>query len=213
MKKSGRISTRLSSYMYRNAEIWPRLGYWITASFATLAVALAWQLHWGRRLHDPVDLDLATRRLRALALLGLATSAAEAWLWLLWLDSRRGRGLEHLALPYGLMALAGMGIQAAGWLTVKTGADLTTRRLAFISAGVFMTILGALVVREARRLAAIDITALFDAHRQAAQVGGMGVFLVFFALNAAVITACVLIVRRVTRAVAAETDFAARVPQ
>ena len=59
------------NYIYRNAEIWPRLGYWITASFATLAVVLAWQLHWGRRLHDPVNLDLATRRLRSLALLGL----------------------------------------------------------------------------------------------------------------------------------------------
>ena len=104
--------------------------------------------------------------------------------------------LSNLAFPYGLLALAGMGIQVAGWLPVKTGADLTTRRLAFISAGVIMTILGALVVREARRLAAIDITTLFDTHSHAAQVGGMGVFLVFFAVNAAVITACVLIVRR-----------------
>ena len=99
---------RLSNYIYRNAEIWPRLGYWITASFATLAVALAWQLHWGRRLHDPVNLDLATRRLRSLAILGLATSAAEAWLWLLWLDtSARGPVLSILALPYGLLALGG----------------------------------------------------------------------------------------------------------
>ena len=185
------------NYIYRNAEIWPRLGYWITASFSTLAVALAWQLHWGRRAHDPVNLDLATRRLRSLAILGLATSAAEAWLWLLWLDtSARGPVLSNLALPYGLLALAGIGIQVVCWLPVKTGADLTTRRLALISTGVVMTILGALVVREARRLAAIDITTLFDAHRQAAQVGGMGVFLVFFAVNAAVITACVLIVKR-----------------
>ena len=59
-----------------------------------------------------------------------------------------------------------------------------------------MTILGSLVVREARRLAAIDITSLFDTHRQAADVGGIGVFLVFFVVNAAVITACVLIVKR-----------------
>ena len=188
------------NYIYRNAEIWPRLGYWITASFSTLAVALAWQLHWGRRLHDPVNLDLATRRLRSLAILGLATSAAEAWLWLLWLDtSARGTVLSNLALPYGLLALAGMATQVACWLPVKTGANLTTRRLALISAGVVMTILGALVVREARRLAAIDIATLFDAHRQAAQVGGMGVFLVFFAVNAAVITACVLIVKRALR--------------
>jgi hypothetical protein len=188
------------NYIYRNAEIWPRLGYWITASFSTLAVALAWQLRWGRRAYDPVDLDLATRRLQSLAFLGLAMSAAEAWLWLVWLDtSARGHILSNVAIPYGLLALAGMGIQVGCWLPVKTGADLTSRRLALISTGVVMTILGALVVREARRLAAIDITALYDAHRQAAQVGGMGVFLVFFAVNAAVITACVLIVKRALR--------------
>jgi hypothetical protein len=188
------------NYIYRNAEVWPRLGYWITASFSTLAVALAWQLHWGRRGHEPINLDLAARRLRALAILGLATSVAEAWLWLLWLDtSARGHILGNLAIPYGLLALAGIGIQVGCWLRVNSCADFTTRRLALISTGVIMTILGALVVREARRLAAIDITALFDAHRQAAQMGGMGVFLVFFAINAAVITACVLIVKRALR--------------
>jgi hypothetical protein len=188
------------AFIYRNAEIWPRLGYWITASFATLAAALGWQLHWGRHLYDSVNLDLATRRLRALALLGLAMSAAEGWLWQLWLGApARAHLVSALALPYGLLALAGMGIQFACWVPVKTGADLATRRLTLISTGLFMTILGTLVVREARRLAAIDIAALFDAHRHAAQVGGMGVFLTFFVVNAALITACVLIVKRALR--------------
>ena len=40
------------------------------------------------------------------------------------------RDPEQPGLPYGLMALAGIGIQVAGWLPVKAGADLTTRRLA-----------------------------------------------------------------------------------
>jgi len=184
-------------WLYRNAEIWPRLGFWITSSFTVLAVVLAWQLHWGRRLHDVTDLDRASRRLRALALLGLATSVSEAWLWQLWLDPpARAPILSILALPYGFLALVGVSIQVAGWLPVKTGADFTTRRLAFISVGVILTILGALVVREARRLAAIDIAALYDTHSRAAQVGGMSMFLVFFTLNAVLITTCVLIVRR-----------------
>jgi hypothetical protein len=184
-------------WLYRNPEIWPRLGFWITSSFTVLALALAWQLHWGRRLHDATDLNRASRRLRALALLGLLTSVSEAWLWQLWLDPpSRAPILSILALPYGLLALAGVGIQAAGWLPVKTGADFTTKRLAFLSAGVILTILGTLVVREARRLAAIDITSLYDSHSQAARVGGLSVFLVFFILNAALITMCVLIVRR-----------------
>jgi hypothetical protein len=188
------------NYIYRNAEIWPRLGYWITASFATLAVAVAWQLYWGRRLHDSVNVDLATRRLRMLAILGLTTSAAEAWLWVVWLDTpAREPVISNLALPYSLAALAGMGIQVAGWLPFTTATKLTITRLAIISTGNALTIVGALVVREARRLAAIDITTLYDTHRQAASVGGMGVFLAFFAINAAVIAACVLIVKRALR--------------
>ena len=43
-------------------------------------------------------MDLAARRLRALALLGLATSAAEAWLWQLWLDP-----VAHRAI-FGILA-------------------------------------------------------------------------------------------------------------
>ncbi len=184
-------------WFFRDAEMWPRLGYAITASFPTLATMLAWQIHRGRRLLEPADLDLATRRLRALAILGLATSAAEACVWVLGLDPpARGAVLGILALPYGVLALAAMGIQAAGWLTVKSGSDLNTRRLAILSAGAVLTIFGALVVREARRLAAIDVATLYDAHRHAAGVGDIGVFLISFTLSAATITTCILVVRR-----------------
>jgi hypothetical protein len=202
-EEAWKIQHKSSIFIYRNAEIWPRLGYWITASFTTLAAMLGWQLHWGWRLHDPANLDLAVRRLRALALLGLATSAAEAWLWQLWLPApARAPLFSMLAAPYGLLALTGMGIQVAGWLPVRTASVLSTRRLALISTGVCVMILGALVVREARRLAGIDITALFDAHHQAAQVGGMGMFLTFFGVNAAAIVGCVLIVKRALRPLA-----------
>jgi hypothetical protein len=190
----------MGRWFFRNAEIWPRLGYWMTVSFPTLATVLAWQLHWGRRLHEPADLDLAARQLGVLAIVGLATSATEAWLWQLWLDvPARNAILGTLALPYGLLVFAGMGIQAAGWLTVRSGSDLNTRRLAILSAGSVLTIFATLVVREARRLAAIDITTLADAHRHAAQVGGLGVFLLFFTLNAVAITTCVLVVKRALR--------------
>ncbi len=187
-------------WFFRNAEIWPRLGYWMTVSFPTLATVLAWQLHWGRRLHERPDLDLVARRLRILAILGLATAAAEAWLWQLWLDPpARTAVLSALALPYGLLVFAGMGIQAAGWLTIRSGSDLNTRRLAILSAGSVLTTFATLVVREARRLAAIDVTTLYDAHRHAAQVGGLGVFLLFLTLNAVAITTCVLVVKRALR--------------
>jgi hypothetical protein len=187
-------------WLFRDAEMWPRLGYAITASFPTLATMLAWQLRRIRRLHDPAELDLAARRLRALAILGLATSAAEAWLWVLALDPPARRAVFGiLALPYGILALAGMGIQAAGWLTVKSGADLKTRRLAILSAGAILANLGALIVREARRLATIDLGTLFDAHRRAAGVGDLGVLLIASTLSVIAVTTWVLMIRRVPR--------------
>jgi hypothetical protein len=188
-------------WIYSDAEVWPRLGYWITSSFPTLAVALAWQLRWGRCLHQPRDLDLASRRLKTLALLGLGTSFAEAWLWQLWLEpSARAVVLSAFALPYGLLAFAGMGIQAGCWLSIQSGSQLTTCRLTLISSGAALTILGVLVVREARRLAAIDVATLFEAHSRAAHAPGLSLFLVSLATSTALVAACILIVRRALRA-------------
>ncbi|MGP0063891.1 MAG: hypothetical protein ACLQGP_09885 [Isosphaeraceae bacterium] len=183
-------------WFFRDAEMWPRLGYVLTASFPTLATVLAWQLHRARRRIEPADLDLAASRLRTLAILGLAASAAEAWVWVFSLDPpERGAILGILALPYGLLALAGMGVQAAGWLTVKSSSDLNERRLAILSAGAVLTIFAALVLREARRLAAIDIAALYDAHRHAAGVGGLGVLLIGLILATAIGTTCVWMIK------------------
>jgi hypothetical protein len=188
------------AWFFRNAEIWPRLGFWMTVSFPTVALMLAWQFHWGRHQPEAGNLDPVARRLRALALLGLATSVAEAWLWLLWLEpTARAATLGMLGLPYVLAAGVGMGLQAATWLTVQSGRDLTTGRLSLISTGAVLATLATLVVREARRLAAIDITALYDDHRHAAQTGGIGLFLTFLGLNAGLVTTCVLIVRRALR--------------
>jgi hypothetical protein len=189
-------------WFYRDMEIWPRLGFWITLSFATLSLALAWQLRWNRRSHAQPMLNRAVRSARVLALLGLATSAMECLLWELWLDPDVRKVVSSgMSLPYGLMALTGMAFQAGGWLSLRSGVELTTRRLALISAGALLTIVGALVVREGRRLASIDVTALYDTHAQAAQVGGLPIFLTFVVLNGAAIVACVLIVKRSLRPV------------
>jgi hypothetical protein len=93
-----------------------------------------------------------------------------------------------------------MGLQAVLWLQATSAAHFSTRRLSFISLGAALTILGTVVVREARRLAAIDVTQSFAAHSEAAHAGGMGVFFICFALSASVIAACILIVRRALRA-------------
>jgi hypothetical protein len=191
------MTSKSLRWIYSDAEVWPRLGYWITASFPILAVALGWQLHWGRRHYHPADLARASSRLQTLALLGLATSGAEAWLWQLWLPPPTRLAVwSFLALPYGLLVLAGMGIQASGWLSLNAGAQLTTRRLAWISTGAAMTILGAIVVREARRLAALDVPRLFEAHRQAAGPAGIVLLLGSLVATAALVAALALILRQ-----------------
>jgi hypothetical protein len=195
--------SRSGRWIYGDSEIWPRLGYWITASFPTLAVVLAWRFYWGRRRYAPPDLDHVAKRLKALALIGLATSEAEVLLWFLWLEEPvRGVVLGMLAMPYVVLVFLGMSIQAVLWVRVKNGANLEAGRLSLISAGAAMTIFGALVVREARRLAAVDVSSLTDLHNRAAQAGGLGLFVFALVLNSAIITACILIVRRSVRAIA-----------
>ncbi len=64
------------------------------------------------------------------------------------------------------------------------------------SLGLVLTILGMCVVREAVRFASIDVRALYAQHAQAAESAGLLVFGIFFLTNTALITACVLAVRR-----------------
>ncbi len=184
-------------WFFPDSELWPRLGYTITAAFATFALVVGWQLAWGRRGHDQGSLDLAARQLRLLALLGLFASAFEAILWYLWLETPAQAALRSiLAMPYGVLVFLGIAVQAACWLPVNGGARLTPRRLAIATAGAAGTMLGAVVAREVRRLVALDLSGLEESHRQAARVGGMAVFLTFFLVNALVIAACVWIVKR-----------------
>ena len=127
------------------------------------------------------------------AILGLAMSAAEAWLWQLWLDTvRQGRGPEQ---PGVSLRRDGLGRRRHSDRRLAAGegrANLTTRRLAFISAGA-MTI-WALVVRE--RAAGRDRHHGALRHAPPGRPGGGWECFLFFAVNAAVITACVLIVKR-----------------
>ena len=107
-------------------------------------------------------------------------SAAEAWLWQLWLDSRcKKHGPEQPRFSLRFDGFGRHGDPGGRPVAGAIGANLTTCRLAFIFSAAIMTILGGSSSRGAR-LAAIDITALFDMHRQAAEAGGMGVFLDFF---------------------------------
>ena len=184
-------------WFYGDSELWPRLGYTLTAAFPTLALVVAWQIHWGRDGLEAGSVAAAARQLRFMALLGLLTSLLEAGLWYLYLDTPAQSALRStLAMPYGVLFLVGAVVQGVFWLRVKSGSDLTPRMLAFATAGTLATLLGVAVVRETRRLAALDLGPLLESHRHAAGVGGIAIFLIFFLVNAGVIATCVWLVKR-----------------
>jgi hypothetical protein len=191
---------RAGLWFHRSWELGPRLALWAASAFPTLAALLAWQWKWGavsESAVDPVAAVSIARRLRALALDGLAATAVAGLAWLVLLNGpARSAIFSALGMPYLSLVMIGMGIQAFAWWPVQTQADLSTHRLLAISAGLALAIPASIVVREARRLGAIDITALADAHRQAAEVGGLFVFLTFFVVNAMVIAGCIVLVAR-----------------
>ena len=185
-------------WFYRSWELVPRLAYWVAASFPVFAIVIAWQIHWGRRKYEAVEITTAARRLRAMALDGLAVASLTAAAWLLFFLEGPWRQaiISALGMPYLTLATAGVILQGWSWWRIRTESDLTAGRLMLILAGAVAQILGSTVVREARRLGSINIEELYEAHRQAAEVGGMGVFLTFFAINAAIITLCVVMVAK-----------------
>jgi hypothetical protein len=118
------------------------------------------------------------------ALLGLAGAgvAAVTYMSVAW-EEVSGAAFSGMAAVYTLLAAVGLVIQVVGWSQLWKSPELTSKRLAIISVGVTLTVLGMTVVREAIRLQSLNITPLFDQHADAAQIGGLSVFLLFFVVN------------------------------
>lgn len=181
---------------YTHPELLPRLLVWFTGAFPTMATIVAWQ-GWYLERHEAGKLRPGNRRCARLALGGLGFAALAAIWYVLSLEaSVRALLVAPAGRWYLAIAGAGLAIQSIGWFAARQMETMTANRLFVISAGVVMTIAGTSVLREIRRLAAIDVTRLYDLHADAAKVGGLAVFLVFAALNVALIAWCLIIVRR-----------------
>lgn len=108
----------------------------------------------------------------------------------------RAKLLSSLAGPYLGLAGAGLMVQAAGWCLVWRRQSLSQGLLWLLTAGWLCGLVGGTVVRECRRLVALDLSPLEKLHAEAAQVGGLIVFLAFCAINTGLITYSVILVRR-----------------
>ncbi|MBI4514224.1 MAG: hypothetical protein HY699_00185 [Deltaproteobacteria bacterium] len=177
--------------IYRSPELLPRLAVWFVGAIPTLAVLVAWQL-WlrqraGRRLpHAELS------RLALLAVGGLVLSAACGGLYYLTMEEAARRQLTGaLASPYLVAAVFGLVLQVVAWVAQWRRPWVSVVWLGVASIGVLITVVGVTVVREAIRLSAVDIGALYEQHARAAAVGGLPVFLVCFVINAALIAWCI----------------------
>lgn len=181
---------------YRSPEIVPRLGVWYIGAFPTMALLVAWQL-WTAGLRGTPAPAREHRRLARWAMLGLLGAGAIVAGWLYAGGGRLVAGSQAAMVgPFAIVAVLGGAVQAAAWLMQWRGDRLDGRWLTLASVGAVLALLGATVVREGIRLSSVDISQLYPQHAQASRVGGLVVFLLFFAINAVLCGMCFRIVRR-----------------
>jgi hypothetical protein len=160
-----------------------------------MSVLVGWQLLLRQPLEEGEATVIETRRLVALALIGTVVVLAAG------LSTRWQPELAHLlgtplVRPYLTAALIGAGLQAGAWLLQFRMGRLGRAPLAIASVGAALGLLGVSAIREAIRLASVDLDALYPSHAEAAQIGGLAVFLVFAVINIGLIGLCVWLVRR-----------------
>ena len=118
---------------------------------------------------------------------GVALAAA-AWLHAAMPTAARDAVLGGSGLVLAAVVVAAHALAAAGW-TVAPGSP--RRGLAAASLGLAAALIAGAVLRERMRLDALE-----ELRPMVAGAGGLWVFLLFFALNTAVIVGCVRAARR-----------------
>lgn len=183
------------SMVYYHRELLPRLGMWAVGSIPTMAVLVAWQLFALQRRGRNAD-EREPRRLAWLAMAGIALSVLCGGLYGMQMSpEERGHVIGTLAGPYLLAGVVGLIIQIVGWMDLRRQRQFCPRALSVCSAGLLLTILGMTTVREAIRLATIDVSQLYARHAESAEKGGLIVFLAFFMINAALVAWAIRLTR------------------
>ena len=178
------------SLVYADARVWVRFAMWLFGSLPTFCLLMAWQLR--RSAKHGSATRLAHWALGAALFSGVAGIAYGGTL------DEKTRGAFSGVVGVAALSVAGAGwlMQVVGWIGVLRKKALRVGSLGLAAIGVLATIGGVTTVREVIRLRAIDVPSLQAEHAQAAGKGGLGVFVLFFIVNAALIAWCVRIVAR-----------------
>jgi hypothetical protein len=205
-----------------DVEHLPRLLVWYFGAFSVMATALGWQLRHEqmRRAHAPptegppelaasaVGGDAATpaeierrsaRTVRVLALtvtVSLIAALAAAGFYHQVLHPEIAAKFATNGLPYAALAAVGIAIQTESWRRMLTRGAWSAGALTAATIGVVLAITGGTILREVRRTASVSLATFAAAHAKAGQVGGLGLFLLFFIANTIAIYAAVRLVRR-----------------
>ncbi len=191
------------SLWYESPGVLPRLALFFFLAFPSLAIELAWQ-GWllGDRLDtaappDRIVMGLSpVRRLALTATAGLAGSfVSAAAYWPAIPEAAQAALTGPAAGPWLTLAGAALLVQALAWIVVAFSDRLPWPLMLGITGGWLIGLVSLAFVREAIRLAAIDLASATEAHATAMGIGGLPVFLVFAVLNAAAIVWCIRTVR------------------
>ncbi len=187
---------------YLPAELWPRLGVWLSGVFPVMAAIVAWPL--ARRERDiEANEDTSERTARRLALIaaaGMAVSLACGGWYLSVIDGPSRAAALAVPLRVWLGAIAaGVVLQVAGWILVWRGGRLALLPRMLALAGAVLAVSGVVACREAIRISRLDVAGLLPQHQAAAEVGGFWLFAVFLVVNAAAIGGCVYLAARFAR--------------
>jgi hypothetical protein len=156
----------------------PRYAMFFLGAFPTLAIGLGWQLLGRGTTH---------RSVAHLGIGGLIASAVMLGLWIETLpEAASSAVLGPAGGPWlGVATLGGLTQFGAWAFALRRG--LSRGPLVVGTFGLAATLLGMSCVREVVRLSAVDIGALAEQHAYSAQSGGLLLFVLFLAINGALI--------------------------
>ncbi len=182
-------------HFYTDAPLAPRLLTWIAGAFPLLAAAIGWQV-WARNPDDATGRTPA-RQLAIAAIAGLLIATGAALLYARGLDAAARATLTGpFAGPWLAAGATGLLFQLGAWTQIFRTGRVAAVPLALASAGAMVCVLAACVAREAIRLSTLDLSALAAIHQRAATASGLPLFLLFLALNTALIIWAIRLVRR-----------------
>jgi hypothetical protein len=165
-----------------------------------MALMVGGQL-WDKARRGGGDSVSGARTLSAIALVGIVASSLWAARYYHLLSEPAQRAIA--GAPAGIylaMSIAGGAIELVAWAALFVRREFSRGWLAAAATGLVVNFIGTAVMNETIRLVTLDasigLPTLYARHAASWKVAGLPVFLVFFAVNVALMALCVNRVRR-----------------